>query len=150
MFINDDLINYLKNSYLLGGNCIYITDLDNVKGLFTSSYEKFDNPISKKLLRLILDVELSSNSESFTIINGKDNIIPIFEDNSLNIDWNAQIILPIWLDDHIQGTLIFTNFHKTFNLKHLEFAKITQNFVKKLLLDELNKKYKEETENEED
>lgn len=144
MFIDDDLINYLKSSYSLGGNCIYITDLDNVKGFCSSNFEKYDNPISRKLLRIILDIELSSSPDSVIIINDKNNIIPIFEDTSLNTNWNAQIILPIWFDDHIQGTLIFTNFHKTFHLKHLEFAKITQQFIKKYLIKQINKNYVEE------
>lgn len=150
MIIDDDLINYLKSSYLLGGNSIYITDLDNVKGFCSGNFEKFDNPISRKLLRIMLDMELASCSESFIIINEKNKIIPIFEDSSLNTAWNAQIILPIWFDDHIQGSLIFTNFHKNFHEKHLEFAKITQNFVKKFLLQQINKNYlKEETFDEE-
>lgn len=150
MIIDDDLINCLKGSYLIGGNSIYITDLDNVKGFCSSNFEKFDSPINRKLLRIILDMEISECSESFVIINEKSKIIPIFEDSSLNIDWSSQIILPIWFDDHIQGSLVFTNFHKTLHEKHLEFVKTTQKFIEGILIQQINKNYlKEEHFNEE-
>lgn len=144
MFIDDDLVNFLKSCYSIGGNCIYITDLENVRGFCQNKFEEFNKPISRELLQTILNISIDGYSGAFIMINEKNKIIPVFEDSSLNIDWKAQIILPIWYDDSIHGTIIFTNFHKTFHEKHLEFAKITQKFVKTILLKQINKNYIEE------
>jgi len=144
MVMDNDLISFLKNCYSIGGNCIYITDLENVKGFVSSEFKQFNQPMSKELLQVILDISIEGNEEFSCIINEKDKIIPVFENRSLNTDWKAQIIVPIWYDDRIRGTLIFTNFHKTFHEQHLEFAKLTQAFVQKIILKQINQNYKEE------
>ena len=94
MFIEDDLIKFLKSSCLLNANCIYITDLNNVKCVCNKNFKKLNNAISKQLLQIILDIEISDGLKYF-IINEKNKIIPIFENLSLNLDYNFEIILPI-------------------------------------------------------
>ena len=112
MFIEDDLIQFLRTVYLTSKSCVYITDLDNAKCVCDKDFMKFDTAISKQLLQIILDMEILGGSEHFIIINEKSKIIPIFESTILNIDYNSEIILLIWFDDHIHGILIFTNFNK--------------------------------------
>ena len=149
MFIEDDLIQFLRTVYLTSKSCVYITNLDNVKCVCDKNFKKCDNVISKQLLRIILDMEISNCSESFIIINEKNKFIPIFEDNSLNINWNSEIIFPIWFDDHIHGTLIFTSFNKEVSKEHIKYAKRTQEFIIEYFIKQINKNYrKEESANE--
>lgn len=148
MVINNEMKKFLKDSYSLCKNSIYITDLENVRGFINFEFEEFNKPISRKLLQQILNFSIANSSESFSIMNGKDNIIPIFEDDTLNIDWKSQLLLPIWYDDQIHGTIIFTNYHKTLNFHHLKFAKTTQEFVKEFLIKQTNEEFKGELKDE--
>ena len=149
MFIEDDLIKFLKSSCSLKANCIYITDLNNVKCVCDKNFKKLNNAISKQLLQIILDMEILGGSEHFIIINEKSKIIPIFESTILNIDYNSEIIFPIWFDDHIHGTLIFTNINKDISENYLKLAKQTQEFIIEYFIRQINKNYrKEESTNE--
>ena len=141
MFIEDDLIKFLKSSCLLNANCIYITDLNNVKCVCNKNFKKLNNAISKQLLQIILDIEISDGLKYF-IINEKNKIIPIFENLSLNLDYNFEIILPIWFDDHIHGTLIFKSCTKNFNEENLKIAKKTEEFTIKYFIKQVDKNYR--------
>lgn len=82
------------------------------------------------------------SDEPFFFTNEKSKTIPIFEDKHSNIEWNSQIILPIYLDDRLIGSLIMTSYHKTFYDKHIKLAKTIESFTEKFILEYLNKSKK--------
>ena len=141
MFIDNYLIKLLKSIHSTTKFRIYITDLDKAKCVCDADFVELNNPISKQLLRIILSIEILGNSDSLIIISEKSKIIPIFEENPLNIDYDSGIILPIWFDDHIQGTLIFTSFIKDISEKDIKFAKQTQEFITEYFIKQINENY---------
>lgn len=142
MFVSDKLKNYLKDSAMISGNNFYITSLKNVICFTTSSScEDMDKPLSRELLENLLDFsnKILDSDEPFFFTNEKSKTIPIFEDKHSNIEWNSQIILPIYLDDRLIGSLIMTSYHKTFYDKHITLAKTIESFTEKFILEYLNK-----------
>ena len=143
MIINKKVINYLKNSCKVTGNCFYITSLDNVEFfLSTTSLRKINKPISKKLTNHLLNfINIKSFNEDLIILEkNKNEVTPIFE-NYNDINWNSQIIVPLFIDETLIGCLIMVSYYKNFTIKHYTLLKTIKTFVTKLLLESINKKY---------
>ncbi|MEG1990362.1 MAG: hypothetical protein RR144_06125 [Clostridia bacterium] len=151
MWVTENLFKLIDDCTFLSGNIIYLTDLENVRYVrHSTSSENINLPISRKLLQVFLNFSFTDMDSNYCLLNGKENIVPIYEDSSLNIDWSSQIILPLYADDTFYGSLISVNYHKEFNKQHLEFAKTTQAFVEKHLLNILNEHWREKNENNEE
>lgn len=141
MCISEPLKKYLKDSVTITGNSFYITNLSNVL-FFTSNVNEEDliSPVSKELLEHLLDFSnnIMDIDVSYYFANERNKVIPIFEDKYLNIDWNSQIIYPIYIDDRLFGSLIMTSYHKTFTNKHLTMVETTVQFTEKFIIKYMN------------
>lgn len=137
MYITDTLKSFLKDSSLISGNCFYITDLNNVTYFTTSNISaNINEPISKELLENLSKFEKNKNDESnFLLFNGKGNVVPVMQEDELNISWTAQIILPLYIKNKLIGSIIMISTYKTFNTKHLEYVRNTRYFIKEFMKD---------------
>ena len=143
MWVTEQIKKYLDSS--INRSCaesIYLTDLDSV--VYVVSRENINKqnsikPISKELLKVLLQFSKNVSDDNITLLNN-DNTISIFDDIALNSIYQFQMILPIIIDDNIYGSLIFggnINIHN----KHMEFAEITRDFIQKMILQYLNQKH---------
>lgn len=149
MWLSENLKSFLDISNSLGGNRIYLTDTYDVLYVGNcTSLDEVNKPISKDILRKLLSLNIEDISNLSFLTNNKKDIIPIYEDPNLNINWNSQIILPVYADDTIFGALIFTNYNKNLCDVHLDFAKTTQYFVNKFILKYLSENSEIEDDNE--
>ena len=143
MFINDSLKDFLASSAKLSNNAFYITDLNNIL-LFTTkcrhNEEKLE--ISRELLEILLDFsnKILNTTKPYILRNSSNNIVNIIEDRFLNIHWKSQVILPIYIDNSIIGSLIMLNYHQNFSDNDLVFAKTTLSFIEKFILQKNTRK----------
>ncbi len=132
MYITDNLKSFLKDSSLTSGNSFYITDTKDVKYFASNTIStNINEPINKILLKKICEFE-ENNKLFYFLFNGKEHILPIMQEEQ-DIPWTAQIILPIYRENKLIGTVIMISTYKTFNTKHLEYAQNTRHFVEELL-----------------
>lgn len=112
--INDNIYKYLKSLKLTKNTRLIVTDLE--KTLY-DNFENINKEISKNLLKYLL---LNSSKKCKQLKNKK--LVNIFEDNTLNIKFYAQIILPIKTKDkRIIGSVILLNFSNTFDNGSIKF-----------------------------
>lgn len=140
MWVTNEVLKSIDAATTLSGNKIFLTDLENVLYVGNANSSDITNvPISRQLLQKFLKFSFTDIESEFYLIKEHKNVIPIYQEEYLNNDWASQIILPIFIDDSIYGSLISVNYYKQFNDKHLEFAKTTQSIIKGHILDLLNK-----------
>lgn len=143
MKFTDEFKNFIGISAKLSfGSTIYITDLEKIlyvdSGLF-SSIENKEISIELSSLALLFDNDHNRNA----ILND-DKVIPIYNEQSKNSKYITQIILPIFINNKIFGTLINTRDYTYYDEVNLRYAKTTLKFVEVFIKDSIenNKKNK--------
>ncbi|MDD2376126.1 MAG: stage V sporulation T C-terminal domain-containing protein [Clostridia bacterium] len=115
------------------GSTIYITDLENV--LYAAS-ELFSNVENKEIsLELLKQALLFNNDSNKNVILSDDKVIPIYNEQSKDIKYITQIILPIIIDNKVFGTLINTHNCTYYEEINLKYAKTTLEFVELFIRD---------------
>lgn len=156
MYISNVLKLFLQDTSIESGNSFYLTNLENVIGFIDkNSFKEMKSPTSRDLLFKFL--YFSADNEELThhsFANNRINVIPIMENKTENLEWQSQIIFPIFIDDILGGCLVMVNKEKKFDKDEAYHSmKATVNFVTKLLLTSIReqqaKERLEELENEE-
>ena len=132
MILNEKTKNFLINSALTCGNTLIITDLEKIIFVSSSSFDQFINqPISnilKQILNHKTDLKIYCNSILF-----RYDSLPLSYNKTDNLNYSSQIIIPLFKEESIVGSVIMVSFHKTFNNSNFEYLKTTAEFIQKML-----------------
>jgi hypothetical protein len=115
------------------GSTIYITDLEKVLYVDSGSFSGTQDIEISKELSLILNY--FENDFTNSIIFNDKEVVPIYINQSEDIKYITQIILPIIINDKIFGMLINTNEHNYYEDVNLRYAKTTREFVEVFIKD---------------
>jgi len=127
MWVKTKLEEYLNESAKNNSCTIVLTDLKKI--IFSSDKKYSTQPISKELLRVLLDFSLSVPTRQ--VINNENNILPIYEAEKNTTDTNYnQIIMPLYHAYKLSGLIIILFSESTFE-KNLTLAKMIRTFTEK-------------------
>ena len=146
MWINENLIKFLESSSTISKTNFYISDLKKMR-ILVMPEKRAELPnklISREILESLLIIGTGVEQDKYIIINSKNNVIPLFEED--NEDYVSQIILPIWADNELKGSLIFVSDTRKFDDYDLELARSVQIFIEESIINTINEEYLKKTE----
>ena len=128
MIISDNFKKFLENTYKFNNvNNILITDLENVIYKPNNNFQLLCEPLDTNLKDIINSF---NNPFDDTMICNSNNIVPVFANDKFQFnDYKGQLILPIYYNETLYGSLICMRYNRTFSPKVIEFFKTTQYFL---------------------
>lgn len=147
MYLNENLIKFLESSAEISKTTIYISDIKKIRLVTVpnKSAKKLDKLVSRELLESLLIIGTGIEQDRY-IVNSKNHIIPLLEDGTEEINFTSQIILPIWADNELQGSLILTSDNRILDDYDLELARSIQMFIEESIINDINEEYLNKTE----
>ena len=149
MWINENLIKFLESSCTISKINFYISDLKKIRvSVVPSKRAEMPNQlISREILESLLVIGTGVEQDKYIMINSKNDIIPMFEENSDDAtNYTSQIILPIWADNELKGSLILVSENRKFDDYDLELARSVQIFIEESIINTINEEYLKKTE----
>jgi hypothetical protein len=142
MIFQDRFKNFIDISAKLSfGSSIYITDLEKVIYVASESFSNIENKEISVELKALESV-FANDYNNKGVILSDNKIIPIYNNQSVEIKYITQIILPIVIDGKFFGTLINTNDSNYYDNVNLRYAKTTLEFVEIFIRDSIKKRNK--------
>ncbi len=147
MYLNDNLIKFLESSAEISKTTIFISDIKKIKleTVPDKSAKKVDKLISRELLESLLIIGTGIEQDRY-IINSKNNVIPLLDNEEGEVNFTSQIILPVWADNELQGSLILTSNNRILDDYDLELARSIQIFIEESIINDINEEYLNKTE----
>lgn len=113
MFLHKKILQKLDKYAKQNDYTIYLTNLDKV--LYVSDNlpliklkPKTDRELLYKMLMMYMSITQSADDFKSFYTTKKSQIIPVYK-NDIFENYNTQLILPIYFDDSIFGTVIFSS-----------------------------------------
>lgn len=147
MYLNENLIKFLESSAEISKTTIYVSDIKKIRieTVPKKAAKKVDKLISRELLESLLVIGTGIEQDRY-IINSQSNVIPLLEDSPEEVNFTSQIILPVWADNELQGSLIVTSDNRVLDDYDLELARSVQMFIEESIINDINEEYLSKTE----
>ena len=147
MYLNDNLIKFLESSAEISKTTIFVSDIKKIRIVTVpnKTAKKVDKLVSRELLESLLVIGTGIEQDRY-IINSKNNVIPLLDNEGEGIDFTSQIILPVWADNELQGSLILTSNNRILDDYDLELARSIQIFIEESIINDINEEYLNKTE----
>lgn len=148
MWLNENLIKFIESSAEISKATIYISDIRKIKisAVPSKKAEKIDKLVSREILETLLVIGTGIEQDRYVIINSKNNVIPLLEDENEKINFISQIILPLWADNELKGALILVSENRKLDDYDLELARSIQIFIEESIINSINEEYLKNTE----
>lgn len=148
MWLNENLIKFIESSAEISKATIYISDIRKIKisAVPSKKAEKIDKLVSREILETLLVIGTGIEQDRYVIINSKNNVIPLLEDENEKINFISQIILPLWADNELKGALILVSENRKLDDYDLELARSIQIFIEESIINSINEEYLKSTE----
>lgn len=148
MWLNENLIKFIESSAEISKATIYISDIRKIKisAVPSKKAEKIDKLVSREILETLLVIGTGIEQDRYLIINSKNNVIPLLEDENEKINFISQIILPLWADNELKGALILVSENRKLDDYDLELARSIQIFIEESIINSINEEYLKSTE----
>ena len=147
MYLNENLIKFLESSADISKTVIFVSDTKKIRieTVPNKSAKKVDSLISRELLESLLIIGTGIEQDRY-IINSKNNVIPLLDNEEGEVNFTSQIILPVWADNELQGSLILTSNNRILDDYDLELARSIQIFIEESIINDINEEYLNKTE----
>jgi len=150
MWLNENLIKFIESSAEISKTNIYVSDLRKIRLLAvpTKASKKIDRLVSRELLESLLIIGTGLEQDRYIMTTSKNSTIPLIENESENTENNfvSQIILPIWVDNELKGSLILTSEKRQLDDYDLELAKGIQIFIEESIINSINEEFLKKSE----
>lgn len=153
MWLNENLIKFIESSAAISKTTIYISDLRRIRLLAepTKASLQLDRLVSRELLESLLVIGTGLEQDRYIMINSKNSTIPLIEeidetDENTDNNFVSQIILPLWVDNELKGSLVLTSEKRQLDDYDLELAKSIQIFIEESIINSINEEFLKKTE----
>jgi len=150
MWLNENLIKFIESSAEISKTNIYVSDLRKIRLLAvpTKASKKIDRLVSRELLESLLIIGTGLEQDRYIMTTSKNSTIPLIENENENTENNfvSQIILPIWVDNELKGSLILTSEKRQLDDYDLELAKGIQIFIEESIINSINEEFLKKSE----
>lgn len=148
MWLNENLIKFIESSAEISKATIFISDLKKVRisAVPTKKAETVNKLVSREVLESLLVIGTGIEQDKYIILNSKNNVIPLLDDENEKIDFISQIILPIWADNELKGALILVSDNRKLDDYDLELARSIQIFIEESIINSINEEFLQKTE----
>lgn len=143
MWINETLTKFVESCAEISKMTIYISDLKKMRLCATckKGSKKIDKIISRELLETLLVIGTGVEQDKYVIVNKKEDVIPLLEDKTIELNINSQIIMPLWADNELKGSLIITVSNRTLDDYDIELTKCMQLFIEESIINSINEEF---------
>lgn len=148
MWLNDNLIKFLESSGEISKTTIFISDLKKIRLITvpTKPAKKIDKLVSRELLETLLIIGTGFEQDRYLITNSKNSSIPLLENDNEETTYVSQIILPIWVDNELKGSVTLASNKRLLDDYDLELAKSIQIFIEESIINSINEEFLKKSE----
>lgn len=148
MWLNENLIKFIESSAEISKTTIYVSDLRKIRimAVPTKASKKIDKLISREVLESLLIIGTGLEQDRYIMTSSKNSTIPLIEDENVETNFVSQIILPLWVDNELKGSLILTSEKRQLDDYDLELAKSIQIFIEESIINSINEEFLKKTE----
>lgn len=147
MWLNDNLIKFIESSTEISKVPIYVSDLRKIRILANpgKKVETINKLVSREILESLLIIGTGVEQDRYIIVNSKNNIIPILEEEK-DTNLISQIILPLWADNELKGSIILVSENRKLDEYDLELARSMQIFIEESIINSINEEFLQKSE----
>jgi len=143
MWLNENLVKFIESSAEISKTTIYVSDLKKIRLLAvpTKASKKLDKIVSRELLESLLIIGTGLEQDRYIMTSSKNSTIPLLEEENTETNFVSQIILPLWVDNELKGSLILTSEKRQLDDYDLELAKSIQIFIEESIINSINEDF---------
>lgn len=143
MWLNENLIKFIESSTEISKVRICVSDLKNLRICAVPGQDAvvINKIISRELLESLLIIGTGIEQDKYIITNSKTNSIPLLDNESKRTNYMSQIILPLWADNELKGSLILVSDNRKLDDYDLELARSMQIFIEESIINSINEEF---------